>query len=42
MSVPAKRIDEPLLGVSSRSFRAKADEPFPDYGTEPIMAYANG
>ena len=42
VSVPAERIVEPLLDLSHRSSRAKADDPFSDYDTEPIMVYANG
>jgi hypothetical protein len=41
VSVPAERIVEPLLDVSRRSSRAKADDPFPDYDTEPVTQYAN-
>jgi len=32
---------EPCFDLSRRSL-AKADDPFPDYDTEPVMAYANG
>jgi len=35
------RVIEPCYDLSRRS-PAKADDPFPDYDTEPVMAYANG
>ncbi len=35
------RVIEPCFDLSRRS-PAKADDPFPDYDTEPVMAYANG
>jgi len=35
------RVIEPCFDLSRRSL-AKADDPFPDYDTEPVMAYANG
>jgi len=34
------RVIEPFFDLSRRS-PAKADDPFPDYDTEPVMAYAN-
>jgi len=35
----ADRVIEPCFDLSRP---AKADDPFPDYDTEPVMAYANG
>ena len=34
------RVIEPFFDLSRRS-QAKADDPFPDYDAEPVMAYAN-
>ncbi len=38
---PAEWVVEPCYDLSRRS-QAKADDPFPDYDTEPVMMYANG